>query len=278
MTDYLLRSFDWNDPSLVNLYDEVPLWSAPFGLLLLDRLRLRPNLSVLDLGCGPGFPLIELAQRLGASCRAFGVDPWGAALARARQRITRLQVRHVHLIQGDGLALPLPAASIDLIVSNLGLNNFSSPADALVEAARVARPGARIALTTNLRGHMAEFYAVFEQVLRDLGQPEMVERLREHVNHRATALGTQRLLEMAGFRVRRIDEQAVILRYLNGTAMLNHTFIQMAFMEAWREVLPEALHHEVFAALEARLNQVAERQGELALTVPMAFIEGERRA
>jgi len=278
MTDYLLRSFDWNDPSLVNLYDEVPLWSAPFGLLLLDRLRLRPNLSVLDLGCGPGFPLIELAQRLGGSCRVFGVDPWGAALARARQRITRLQVRHVHLIQGDGLALPLPAASIDLIVSNLGLNNFSSPANALAEAARVARPAARIALTTNLRGHMAEFYAVYEQTLHDLDRPELIDRLRDHINHRATALGTQRLLEIAGFRVRRIDEQALILRYLDGTAFFNHAFIQMAFMEAWRGVLPDSLEKEVFTELEARLNRLAQRQGELALTVPIAYIEAERRA
>ncbi len=278
MADYFLRSFDWNDPTLVALYDEVPLWSAPFGTLLLDRLRLRPNQSVLDLGCGPGFPLIELAQRLGGSCRVFGVDPWGAALARARQRITRLQVAHVHVIQGNGLALPLSSASIDLIVSNLGLNNFASPSGALAEAARVARPGARIALTTNLRGHMAEFYAVYEQVLHELGQPELIDRLREHINHRATALGTQRLLEIAGFRVRRIDEQALILRYLDGTAFFNHTFIQMAFMEAWRGVLPDSLEDEVFAELETRLNRLANRQGELALTVPMAYIEAERRA
>ncbi|HVQ30534.1 MAG TPA: SAM-dependent methyltransferase, partial [Vicinamibacteria bacterium] len=55
--------------------DELPLWSAPFGLALLEAVTLRPGLRVLDVGFGTGFPALELGERLGASARVVGVDP-----------------------------------------------------------------------------------------------------------------------------------------------------------------------------------------------------------
>ncbi len=64
-SDYLNEIYDLNDPALVSIIDELPLWSAPFGLKLLDKVMFHPNMNVLDLGCGLGFPLLELANRLG---------------------------------------------------------------------------------------------------------------------------------------------------------------------------------------------------------------------
>lgn len=80
MRSYLGQKFDSNDPILISIMDELPLWSAPFGLKLLEWVVMKPNMNVLDLGCGTGFPLIELANRLGPSCRLYGLDPWYAAL------------------------------------------------------------------------------------------------------------------------------------------------------------------------------------------------------
>ena len=69
-------AYDINDPDFVAVYDDLPLWSAPFGLMLFDTIQYRPDLTVLDIGCGTGFPLIELAGRLGDSCRLVGIDPF----------------------------------------------------------------------------------------------------------------------------------------------------------------------------------------------------------
>ena len=59
------------DATLLSAQDDFPLWSAPFGLMLLDHIRLRPNLKALDIGFGSGFPLLELAQILGSSSKMY---------------------------------------------------------------------------------------------------------------------------------------------------------------------------------------------------------------
>jgi ubiquinone/menaquinone biosynthesis C-methylase UbiE len=132
---------DLNDPGLVAVFDEVPLWSAPFGLRLLDRVRMRANMTVLDLGCGAGFPVLELAQRLGPGARAVGLDPWRAGLARARHKARFYETEQAHLVRGVGERLPLRDRCVDLIVSNNGLNNVQDPAAALAECHRVCRRG-----------------------------------------------------------------------------------------------------------------------------------------
>jgi len=70
--------WDFNDPDLVAAIDELPLWSAPFGEVLLETIHLRPGLRVLDIGSGLGFPALEMAQRLGSGSEVFALDPWRA--------------------------------------------------------------------------------------------------------------------------------------------------------------------------------------------------------
>ena len=73
--------YDLNAPSLVSACDELPLWPAPFGLHLLDTVRLK-YVHASDRECGTGFPLLELAERLGTFCRVFGIDLRDAAIVR----------------------------------------------------------------------------------------------------------------------------------------------------------------------------------------------------
>ena len=57
------------------MYDEFPFWSAPFGIKLLDMINYRRGITALDIGFGTGFPLVELAMRLGPTCTVRGIDP-----------------------------------------------------------------------------------------------------------------------------------------------------------------------------------------------------------
>ena len=84
MPHFLDRPVGAMPPHLADIYDETSFWSARFGALLLYHLDLRRGIRGLDVGCGTGFALIELAQLHGPAARFTGIDVWSAALARAR--------------------------------------------------------------------------------------------------------------------------------------------------------------------------------------------------
>lgn len=274
--DYLATQIDFSDPDIVSSYDELSLWSAMFGLLLLERVPMRRDMTVLDLGYGAGFPLLELAERLGERCQVYGVDPWDAARQRTADKAAIWQVRNVKPLPGSAAELDFPDGMFDLIVSNLGINNFADPQAAFHACYRVAKPGARMAITTNLQGHMAEFYQVFEATLREMGRAALLPTLQAHIAHRATLPGVRALFETAGFHVTTVHEQAAVLRYLDGSALLRHHFIRWGFLDAWKEILEPGERAAFFACLEKNLNQLAGEQGELRLTIPMAYVEAQK--
>jgi len=277
MVDFL-EPIDTDSPAFAELYDELPLWSAPFGLWLLDRCPLGPGLTFLDLGAGTGFATLELAERCGAASTVIAVDPWEAAMARLRRKVAQRRLSNVRLLQQDASTLDLPARSVDVIVSNLGVNNFADPAAVMRVCARVARPGATFVLTTNLVGHMAEFYEVYQRVLVETGQGDRLAALERHVQHRATLDGVRRLLEGAGFATVEVAEFDVSLRFADGSALLRHHFIRMAFLPGWAQVVPADRVPATFAALERALNAEAARRGELRLTIPAAGFVARRSA
>jgi arsenite methyltransferase len=273
--DWPEDEIDFEDPRVVAAYDELPLWSAPFGMLLLERVPLAPGMAVLDVGCGTGFPLLELAQRLGPSSTVYGIDPWRPALERARQKRDGYGADHVHLVEGDAAAMPFGDETFDLVVSNLGINNFSDADAALAECLRVAKPGGRLVTTSNYRGHMDEFYRVYRAVLEDVA-PEAVGALEAHVAHRATPDGLAARLERAGWRVTASTEREFRMRFADGTALMRHYFIRLGFKPGWRDAVPAEKRGIVYPALVAALDEHARREGGLSLTIPYGCVEAER--
>ena len=271
-----LQDVDLNQPEAVALYDELPLWSAPFGLMLLDRVPLKPGLVVLDVGAGTGFLTVELAQRCGPTARVIAVDPWKAGMDQLRRKIDYLGLTNVVLLERDAAALDLPDESVDVIVSNLGVNNFDNAEAVLEECFRVAKPGCRLFLTSNLVGHMAELYDIFRATLMELGQGEALPDLDAHINHRATVESVTRLLRQTGFEPVDVATESFRMRFAGGSSLLRHYFIRLGFLPGWKSVVPPDSHERTFDALERNLNAVAESQGELALTIPMACIEARK--
>lgn len=270
--DFLHFVPDFSSPRIITAYDEMPLWSAMFGLLLLDEVPITGVETALDVGCGTGFPLIELAERLGARTEVHGLDLWTEALKRAAEKIKSRETQNVTLHEGSASAMPFADETFDLIVSNLGVNNFDDRAGSIRECRRVAKPGAKIALTTNLHGHMQEFYEIFGEILSSDADSEARSSLERHVAHRATVASVRDLLENDGFSFTRVVERTGRMRFANGTALLNHHFIKLGFLDAWKKVVP-GREAEVFLGLQRRLDEAAANTGGLTLTIPMAYIE-----
>src|SRR5262245_10778834 len=269
---FLQFKADLSSPEIIAAYDELPLWSAMFGLLMLEHVPLTHVSMALDVGCGTGFPLIELAERLGASAHVHGIDSWAAALTRAREKIASRGTTNVTVHEGVATALPFSDGTFDLIVSNLGLNNFEDAAGCLRECRRVSKAGAVLALTTNLQGHMQEFYEVFNRVLTELADLEGRELLRKHVDHRATVARVRQLLDDTGFTVTRVIERTGYMRFADADALFNHHFIKLGFLDGWKEVVP-GRENEVFTHVRRALAEDASRDSELRLTIPMAYVE-----
>lgn len=267
MPSYLDFTADLADPAVVSAYDELPLWSAMAGLLLLEHVPLRPGMRALDLGCGTGFPALELAERLGPGSLVHGLDPWAAALDRARAKAAARGIAQVRFDEGDAGRMPYPDRSFDLVVANLGLNNFPDPDAAMVEVARLLRPGGAVALTTNLQGHMAEFYAVFAAVLARAGAERAPDALARHVAHRASLDGLAALFGRHGLRIAKVAQAEHVLRFADGRALLDHWFMKLGFLGGWRGCVAPEQEAEVFSQLEAALG------APLRLTVPFAYVE-----
>src|SRR5258708_6929464 len=186
MPDFLHRTYDVHQPELAAAFDEVSFWAARFGAFLFQHLTLRPNLTILDLACGTGFPLFELAQVYGPSCQVIGIDLWKEAVERARAKQQAYQLPNVQIVEADAAHLPFGDHEFDLIVSNLGVNNFADPEAVLAEGFRVARPHASLVLTTNPTGHMRELDAACRELVLERQKSTCLERLRRNEDHLCT--------------------------------------------------------------------------------------------
>lgn len=272
MTRYLSYKFEDSD-NFVTTYDELPLWSAQFGLMLLDHIDYKPNQTIVDIGTGTGFPLMELASRFGDSCTCYGVDIWATAMQRAEQKVNNYGLHNVQLVNSSAANLPFEDNSTDLIISNLGINNFEDAPAVFKECNRVLKPGGKLALTTNLKGHWAEFYKIFQDVLNEMNLTDLAKKLQSDEERRGTIETTATLFTNAGFSISKVAEDSFSMKFASGSAFLNHHFVKLGWLGTWRGLLQSTDEVAVFTQLEERLNNLSENGG-LQLTVPMAFVEG----
>lgn len=273
MPDYLKTNYDLDSPILIEVLDETPYWSAPFGLKLLDNIEYRKNIKVLDIGFGTGFPLTEIALRLGDSSKIYGIDPWEAATIRAQKKIEQFGLKNTELIHGFAENIPLPSDYLDLITSNNGLNNVENLERAVGECSRVLKTDGQFIQSVNLDTTMIEFYDVFEQVLSANNMEHELALMKDHIYKKRKPLNEfTDLLEQHNFEIRDIIHDQFQYRFVDGTTMLNHFFIKLAFMDSWKNILAEDKKKDIFIEIESKLNYQADKKGGVSLTIPFVII------
>ncbi len=102
---------------------------------------------VLDLGCGAGGDVLLSAQRVGPTGRVYGLDMTDEMLALAQENVRDAGVQNVVLLKGSIEAVPLPAESVDVVISNCVINLATDTSGVLREAARIVRAGGRFAVS-----------------------------------------------------------------------------------------------------------------------------------
>ncbi len=162
--------------------------------------ELRAGEVVLDLGSGGGIDVLLSARRVGPTGKAYGLDMTDEMLALARRNQRKAGVENVEWLRGEIEAIPLPAETVDVVISNCVINLSGDKPKVLAEAARVLKPGGRFAVSDVVadadmdaatRADMAEWtgciggaltQSEFEGALRAAGlvDVEIVETHRVH--------------------------------------------------------------------------------------------------
>jgi arsenite methyltransferase len=107
---------------------------------------LRPGERVLDLGSGAGLDVLLSARRVAPGGHAYGVDMTDEMLAVARSNQANAKVANATFLKGTIEEIPLPDASVDVVISNCVINLAADKSAVLREAHRVLRPGGRFAV------------------------------------------------------------------------------------------------------------------------------------
>jgi len=129
----------WNGPATrpwAEQHERQDRALAGLAKAALELAAPQPGERVLDIGCGAGTTLLELAARVGPSGYVLGADISERSVARARERIAAAGLRQAEVLCADVAAHPVIPGSFDLAFSRLGVMFFSDPAAAFVNVRR----------------------------------------------------------------------------------------------------------------------------------------------
>lgn len=263
---------NWQSGEVVNIYDEVSLWTAPFGRILLENIPMMPDYKVLDIGFGTGFPLIELSQRFGKSAKIYGIDIWDEAIKRTREKIRVLGITNIEIFEQSAESIPLPDNELDLICSNLGINNFEKKDNVLIECHRVLRQNGSLCISTNPAGTFRELFILFRKTLEEMRLFPSVSELRDHVDHRGTEVSIIDDLKIKGFRLSAKVNDDTNIRFADAEAVFEHSLIRIGFLESWKNMVPADHQKEFFNLVLKRIEEVINRNGEFVISIPLLYL------
>jgi SAM-dependent methyltransferase len=197
------------DPISGDLYELGEIDGIPDAALLASLgcgnptalAELRPGETVLDLGSGGGIDVLLSAKRVGPMGKVYGLDMTDEMLALALENKAKAGVTNVEFLKGHIESIPLPANTVDVIISNCVINLSGDKRKVIAEAFRVLKPGGR--------------FAVSDVVVRE-GLPNAVrDSMPLWTGCIAGALGEQEFIELltaAGFTNASIEPTRIYTR------------------------------------------------------------------
>jgi SAM-dependent methyltransferase len=232
--------------------------------VLLDAARPLPGERVIDIGCGSGTTVLELASRVGSGGHVVGADIAEQSLARARERITASGMAQAEVVLADASAHAFAPQSFNLAFSRFGVMFFADPVAAFTNVRNALKPGGRLALavfrtpqenpwsTAPLAAVRGLVPAVASPGLEDPGQFSWADPAR-----------VRRILEGAGFGSVSLAAHDPAMRLAGPGGAADAADFAMIFGPVTRRMVsqPASQRDAVRAALEAFFRTHDSEQG-----------------
>jgi ubiquinone/menaquinone biosynthesis C-methylase UbiE len=236
---------------------------------------MKPGMIILDIGFGTGFPLIELSQRFDEKSKIYGVDIWEEAIIRTKNKLDILGIKNVKIFEESAENIPIALDQIDLITSNLGVNNFDNRKAVYKEVRRLLKPGGKVCITTNPVGTFKELLDLFSEVMSEMELIEEHEELHKYIVNRGTKDSIVDDFGKYDLHLVNSVKDSTYMRFTSALGLMNHSLMRIGFRAGWEEMISADKRKAFFNRLIARVDEIIELNGSFKMTIPMLYLEFE---
>ena len=264
---------------LAKVYDAeiLPIWSQRFGKLLLRHLALPAKASVLDVGCGTGYPSLEILKRLDDQGRIIAIDASSPMLDEARAKAGPLSGKRIFFRSENALPkLSFADDVYDLVVCNAALQDFEDPESSIRDFARVCKPGGRVIVTLPLAGTFEEFFDIFREVLIKQDRGEAIDRLDAYLTRYPALEQAEAWLEDAGLTDVKAEMEVYRLLFKSSREFFFAPLIEYGPLVDWKIIAGKGKEmQEVFWEAKTAIDSYFQG-GSFAVTVVAGCIRGRK--
>jgi ubiquinone/menaquinone biosynthesis C-methylase UbiE len=271
---------------LARVYDAevLPIWTERFAKLLLRELEVPERCQILDVGCGTGHASVEILQRLDPTSRLIAIESAPPLLDVAREKVERAGLGRVFFRSHADLSeLSFADDVYDAVVSNLGLPRLAHRPRALVNFARVTKPGGEVRCTLPLEGTFQEFFDIYREVLTKHDKHETLARLAKHIKQAYPPAETvEEWAAAAGLVDGRVEIEEFSMLFRSSREFFFAPVIEYGPLPEWKEVAGRGqemqdvfwyIKEAIDAYFEGRAFQVTVVAGCLVGRKPQDFDE-----
>jgi ubiquinone/menaquinone biosynthesis C-methylase UbiE len=224
---------------LAKIYDAeiLPLWSQRFGKMMLRELTLPAKAMVLDVGCGTGYPSLDILRKMDDQGRIIAIDPSSPMLDEARTKAGPLSGKRI-FFRSESAVPKLSFADdvYDLVVCNAGLHEFEDPEAAVREFSRVCKAPGRVIVTMPLAGTYQEFFDIFREVLVKQDRQDAIDRLDAYLTRYPAAPQAQGWLEDAGLSDVTVEHESFTLLFKSSREFFFAPLIEYGPLAEWKRI------------------------------------------
>jgi ubiquinone/menaquinone biosynthesis C-methylase UbiE len=269
---------------LAKLYDQeiLPIWSKRFGRLLMRELALPPKAMVLDVGCGTGYPSLEILRKMDDQSRIIAIDSSSPMLDEARKKAGALSGKRIFFRSENAVPkLPFTNDVYDLTISNAGLQEVEDPELAIREFARVTKPDGRVVVTLPLAGTWGEFFDIFREVLIKQDRQDAIDRLDAYLSRYPPLEQAQAWFEDTGLVDLDSDYDQFTLLFRSAREFFFAPIVEYGALGDWKAIAGKGDQmQKVFWECKAAIDSyfpAGQTGASFAVTVCAGCVRGRKR-